>query len=256
MQLKRNLAKLSKNARPRLIEGYILPGEEGGWITVILEDHFYVRISRSDVIAETPESQGQQGFFIEPGSEIWTCKLEPLRSMGFDKLVRVDEENVPHPEFDKRGKPFDLDFKKPQSLLDSGKTIEGAAKKYKDECKGGGSFANNCAHYLSNAFISAGFSELITNLDCVEVRCNQADTCDLGKKLNHRIIRAKNLRCWFATKSTEKLSKIPRNMGFWAVYQERAADGQGHVAIYDSGTKKHYGTGWFPNWEKQEFYKW
>lgn len=146
-----------------------------------------------------------------------------------------------------------------QAKLSEGVTLEGAAKKFERACGGKESdYANNCAHYLSDAFIDAGFSELAKAHSCVTHRCGSPE-CTSGER---RPTRAKDMRCWFRTKDSRPVSSISRGTGFYAVYQERQSDGQGHVAIIDSGTWKYYGTGWFeqgqpaPDDWKHQYFKW
>ncbi|VXC65663.1 hypothetical protein [Pseudomonas sp. 9Ag] len=146
-----------------------------------------------------------------------------------------------------------------QAKLKAAKTLEGAAKLFEPACKGEvSSYANNCAHYLSDALIDAGFSDLSSAHACVTHRCGTPDCTSGGK----RPTRAKDMRCWFLEKDGSPVSSVQRGTGFYAVYQERQSDGQGHVVILDSGTWKFYGTGWYeagqaaPNDWKHEYFQW
>lgn len=180
--------------------------------------------------------------------------IENTSSLPLKRKQRVDEENtLPIKVLLKPGDP-NAGTKNDQKKLLAGKSLEGVCKIFEEKCSGGGRFPNNCAHYLSNAFILAGYSELNQSQNCVGARCNERNICDLGDHLNHRIIRAKELRCWFASNATKETS-VTRGTGFWAVYQERASDGQGHVVIIDTNTWKYYGTGWYSDWN-QEYYQW
>ncbi len=146
-----------------------------------------------------------------------------------------------------------------QAKLKAGTTLEGTAKLFERKCKGKvSSYPNNCAHYLSDAFIDAGFSDLSSAHPCVTHRCGTPDCTSGGK----RPTRAKDMRCWFLGKDASPVASVKKGTGFYAVYQERQSDGQGHVVILDSGTWKFYGTGWFeagqpaPDDWKHEYFQW
>ena len=124
------------------------------------------------------------------------------------------------------------------------------------ECRNKYGYENNCAHYLSDALIRAGYNELDggTEEDREMRLRNGFIVCSAG-----RPIRAKELRDWFGRKFTKHL--IPRK-GINAVYQERA-DGQGHVLLkkYAHSCRKRRlifkgfrGTGDYPDWKVQEYY--
>lgn len=165
---------------------------------------------------------------------------------------REDMENLAPPPFPawKLGDPKpagDEDRIRLQSLALEPKTIAMAASFFAKECSGGDAYANNCAHYLSNAFMNAGFDDLKAPASCINARC------DTSAK---RPIRARDMWCWFQEKATKTASELPENDGFWAVFQlDEASYWGGHVLIYDSDKKIYYGTGHYPNWS-QYCYKW
>ena len=110
-------------------------------------------------------------------------------------------------------------------------------------------YANNCAHFLSNALILGGFSDIDggKGADMREVKgfC----VCPSG-----RPIRAKELRKWFGMRWTNH--REPQD-GINLVYQERLSDRQGHVALKeyrDGKLIRCKGTGDYPGWEIQEYY--
>lgn len=108
-------------------------------------------------------------------------------------------------------------------------------------------YKNNCAHYLSNALISAGYSALDGGTGYEMRNVNGYCVCSSG-----RPIRAKELRRWFGLEFTK--DSTPRD-GINAVYQEQG--GQGHVLLkkYSNGKSTGYcGTGDFPHWSTQEYY--
>src|SRR5262249_43882614 len=105
---------------------------------------------------------------------------------------------------------------------------------------------NNCAHFLSDALMRAGFSDLEPPAECINARC--------GKSA--RPIRARDMWCWFKSRAT-KTSRTPtRNTGTWAVFQlDEQEYWGGHVVLLDSDAWKYYGTGWYSKWE-QYLYQW
>lgn len=151
-----------------------------------------------------------------------------------------------------------------------------AAVRFKESCEGGGYFANNCAHYLANAFAVAGYSDLLRPHAFVNARCYRTGErafpgCDPRSK---RPIRAKEMEKWFISKArrTKDLSRTRgetvqqrfatiKNTGLWAVFQRDTEPGAywgGHVCIIDTDKWKYYGTGfdgyWY--WEIQHCYQW
>ena len=68
------------------------------------------------------------------------------------------------------------------------------------------------------------------------------------------VLRAKELRTWAASKG-QKVNAVDNN-GIYLVYQERNADGQGHVYAVIDG--KVYGNSLadkWGDWNTQQFYK-
>jgi hypothetical protein len=107
---------------------------------------------------------------------------------------------------------------------------------------------NNYAHYLSNAFILSGQSELLTS-PLITARCY----CG-----GQRAIRAYDMLQWFQKKTRETNGNVfiglpPRNSGWWATYQETS--GNKHVLIIDCDQWVYYGTGDYPDWPVQWNYK-
>ncbi|MBI2422243.1 MAG: hypothetical protein HYV27_05380 [Candidatus Hydrogenedentes bacterium] len=112
-------------------------------------------------------------------------------------------------------------------------------------CEGGKRESNNCAHFLSDAFIRAGYAELLTSTH-IEQRC----VCGAG-----RVVRAQDLLRWFQEKSKRfHAGTPPKSSGIWAVYQEKP--GRRHVLLLDTDTGKYYGTDNCVNWPVQWAYQW
>ncbi len=133
-----------------------------------------------------------------------------------------------------------------RATLAVAKSIAGAAALFRKACEGGDSYVNNCAHYLSDAFLRAGYTELAQPSDCVEACCGTDAK---------RPVRARDMWCWFKQMATSSQTTPPKNQGFWAVFQLEASYWGGHVVIIDTDTNKFYGTGNYPAWN-QHFYKW
>ena len=108
----------------------------------------------------------------------------------------------------------------------------------------------NCAHFLSNALINAGFSAINGGKGGDMRNVKGFCVCRSG-----RPIRAKELRSWFNTKWT-KHSKPPKD-GIIAIYQEHS--GQGHVLLgkYENDKltgSKGTGPGYYSGWNNEYYY--
>ena len=114
---------------------------------------------------------------------------------------------------------------------------------YSHICACGLKYTNNCAHYLSNAFIQAGYTDLLY-FNQITARCAAG-----------RPIRAFDVLSWFKTKRTEsRTGLVPRGNGYWATYQE--TPGWKHVAVIDTDSWKYCGTGDYSRWPIQWSYRW
>lgn len=124
-------------------------------------------------------------------------------------------------------------------------------------CIGGYKFANNCAHFLSDALVRVGFTELLT--DGALFKCHVPEcTLEDGHK---RPVRARELRDWFKRKAIRKRENIDwqdiqENSGWWAIFQlDENVYWGGHVIILDTTSWEYYGTCNYPEW-KQNLYQW
>lgn len=143
-----------------------------------------------------------------------------------------------------------------QPVLIQRQSLATAFSNYRGSCDCGEDLGNNCAHYLSDALIRAGYTALDGGTGALYRRRNGRVVCKAG-----RPVRARELRDWFAGQATDTHSGEPADDSrYWAVYQERAADGQGHVLIHHhTGTGTAYdwrGTGDYPSWRTQDHYTW
>jgi hypothetical protein len=122
------------------------------------------------------------------------------------------------------------------------------AKRFTRSCVCGREYQNDCAHFLSNAYILAniGYGELRDrgSTPYITARCSQ-----------YRPIRAFDMLEYFKRThlSGFRRGRPKRNTGYWAIYQERP--GAKHVLILDTRTGKPYGTGDYDDWPVQYCYK-
>jgi hypothetical protein len=152
-------------------------------------------------------------------------------------------------------------------ILSPRPSIELAAGKFHEGCLGGGRYANNCAHFLSNAFVLAGYSELLTDSRHIRAWCGPTE-CHPPRR-EGRPIRAREMRAWFKSKggssyrffprnSQAEFERTMRNTGFWAVFElDESQYWGGHVCILDTDDWKVYGTGMNGYWTwEQHCYRW
>lgn len=128
-------------------------------------------------------------------------------------------------------------------------SLQSAWDKYSNSCVCGYAYENNCAHYLSNALILGGFSEIDGGKGANFRIVNGFCVCRSG-----RPVRAKELRDWFGRKWTYHSS--PMSNGINLVYQQDSS-GQGHVLLkmYKDGKPVGYkGTTDIPSWPTQQYY--
>jgi hypothetical protein len=134
------------------------------------------------------------------------------------------------------------------------RSIATAFANYRDACNCGEDLGNNCAHYLSDAFIRSGYAGALDGGTGARYRrFNGRIVCRAG-----RPVRAKEFRDWFSSRASSTQDGEPTGAGHWAVYQERRRDGQGHVNIHahTDGTYDWRGTTDLPTWRTQTHYSW
>ncbi|MBI1320562.1 MAG: hypothetical protein GC168_16685 [Candidatus Hydrogenedens sp.] len=125
-------------------------------------------------------------------------------------------------------------------------SIEKAARMYTQTCVLDNRESNNCAHFLSDAFIRAGYTELLDS-PLISERC-AADP-------KARPTRAQDMLAWFQHQATRFSDHRPeKGTGYWAGYQEKP--GGHHVFILDADTGRFYGTADCAAWPVQWFYQW
>ena len=125
------------------------------------------------------------------------------------------------------------------SKLQTEPWLYAAFRLYRNSCTCGNSYDNNCAHYLSNAFLLA---------------FNYTFPAQYAKCPHGRLIRAKEMLAWFRTIQTQfrqNCTGITQHV--WFVYQE--SGGQGHVVLHrHHGGFAWKGTGDYPAWPVQWHY--
>ncbi|MEM6252862.1 MAG: hypothetical protein AAF821_08065 [Cyanobacteria bacterium P01_D01_bin.156] len=167
-----------------------------------------------------------------------------------------------------------VDDKHSFGILGPRASIALAAARFTESCEGGGFFKNNCAHFLANAFILAGYDELTSPQPFFEARCYFTDNPEYPgcNPEFRRPVRAREMEKWFQLKATQekdlsgtlggtvqKRFESIKGTGFWAVFQQQPGGyWGGHVCIIDTETWTYYGTGrdghW--GWETQHLYQW
>jgi hypothetical protein len=179
-------------------------------------------------------------------SSLFTTGISNLTEIPF--LVGMEDIKPPVPIFDPNAPLLsteaDIELfisKSDMSIMN----LNSAYSLYNGRCVRGDSYPNNCAHFLSDAFLRAGYNELLPNNPHINARCP-----------SQRPIRARDMWSWFRAKARRTSNTPTRNTGTWAVFQLNESEyWGGHVCILDSNAWKYNGTGWFPNWN-QYLYQW
>jgi hypothetical protein len=125
---------------------------------------------------------------------------------------------------------------------------------YRGRCECGEVLENNCAHFLTDAFIRAGYDELDGGTGARFRRHNGRIVCAGG-----RPVRAREMREWFGRMATDSLEGEPSDDRHWAVFQQDPGGyWGGHVALHGHAGRGYEvaGTGDYPEWRIQEHYTW
>lgn len=227
--------------------GEVVPDrDDDSRILIVTDATTYYSILRSDVVDAEPASGRTMRLWIRHRADV----RRAIRVDDHDVLLdAVDVFEMSHPAPKMRtiaGAPTEWTAAA-QAKLKAGTSTEGAAKAYVGQCEGGDKFKNNCAHFLSNALIAAGYDDLRQPDICVHARCF-TDA--------RRPIRARDMWCWFKDRATKTGGVVVRNTGLWAVFQlDESQYWGGHVVIVDSDRWIYYGTGWYDDWG-QHSYQW
>jgi hypothetical protein len=221
---------------------------------VVVDDSLFYSFRTTD-IADQESLDGQRSrVWVRKGSRAWQSGAISIAGTFKLRETMVGMEDLPEPPtVEVPGMPTqasDMHVQELRKLTLAAGTIAAAAAAYNGKCIGGDSYVNNCAHFLSDAFIRTGFSELAAG--------GSADhfitaRCDTSAK---RAIRARDMWQWFQSKATQTSTTITHNTGMWAVFQlDETVYWGGHVLIIDTDAWVTYGTGNHPTWG-QHAYQW
>jgi hypothetical protein len=249
--LKELLAQAALKSNATAYEGFITTDKNLVDHQLLVESpQVFYSFHKEDIVQTVDLGGGNVRILVRNGAKSYRSTLfnvggaVPLVSF----LVGMESMVPPVPLFDPQAPmPATMEdthrLRSTAHLLPSLATV---ASNYTGSCDGGDSFDNNCAHFLSNAFIKAGFSELYNNNPNINARCTPA----------RRPIRARDMWSWFQTKAVTTSTSLQKDTGWWAVFQLNESEyWGGHVALFDSHEWKYYGTGWYPQWN-QYLYKW
>lgn len=159
----------------------------------------------------------------------------------------------------KKGEPREATEKDHKAIMRTPiPSLSLVAANWKKSCILGDTEQNNCAHYLSDAFIRAGYTELAHGAATTPPEITAwCDYNDPPRNSQARVIRAREMNAWFQSKCSKPLTAKPVKKGFFAVFQlDEAAYWGGHVLLYDSDSDTFYGTGAYWAWPTQLFYQW
>lgn len=184
--------------------------------------------------------------------------IRPFMIQDGPSLLVDDNLTSPPPVRSRRGDPrfaTAKDTARIQALKPAARTLASVAANWKNSCELGDSEDNNCAHYLSDAFIRAGYAELRKDGQQSEIN-EWCDWNDTPKNNAARPIRAKEMWEWFKNMSQTSQTTKPSKKGMWAVFQWDKSYSGGHVLVYDSDSDVVYGRGAYWDWSSQNFYQW
>jgi hypothetical protein len=221
---------------------------------VVVDENLFYSFRTADIVDEEPLGAQKSRVWVRTGSRAWRSGAISIGGTFKLRETMVGMEDLPEPPtVEVPGMPTqasDMHVQELRKLTLAAGTIAAAAAAYNGKCIGGDSYKNNCAHFLSDAFIRAGFSELAAG--------GSADhfitaRCDTSAK---RAIRARDMWQWFQSKATQTSNTITRNTGMWAVFQlDETKYWGGHVLIIDTDAWVIHGTGTHPTWG-QHAYQW
>lgn len=253
------LRKFDSQSTGKLYSGHKYPDNNlPGHILLVESSNSIYSFNKNDILNESPLPNGKVYLEIRNGSVAYLSKpfLVGKEEVNFQNITDNLVAAVPSP---RKGDPrlaTKKDIEKLKKLKPLARTLASVATFWNNSCNLSDVEGNNCAHYLSDAFIRAGYPELkkVSANPHISLWCDWNDTV---KSDNARPVRALDMKGWFDSMATRRATTKQSGNGFWAVYQERQSDGQGHVLLYDSDNDVVYGTGGVGYWTwKQFFYQW
>lgn len=242
-------------------KGYELIGQKKadrnikGNILIMETKNTWYSFPAKDIIEERKVENGMTLFLINKKGK--GLRIEPFgltnNSISMDKEELTSPQRIYDLEKIKFANENDIkNIKQKELAADS---LAAVAKFWSNSCVRGESEKNNCAHFLSDAFIRAGYTDLTKSGGSPHIT-EWCDWDDTPKQSIARTIRAKEMWKWFESKAKRSLRTKPVKDGFWAVFQWDKTYSGGHVLLYDSNKNVVYGTGVYWNWSDQYFYQW
>ncbi|MGG7666493.1 hypothetical protein [Dyadobacter sp. BHUBP1] len=258
------LNKVNITQRGMFFSGYkIADNNMPGRVILISDEGVFYSFNEDDIREELRLSGGRTELEIKCGSSAYITKPFLVENRDREKSRRIEDVSPIHRS--ELGHSLrsatDEDIKVVLDSLPVAGSLASVATHFSNCCTLTDVEENNCAHFLSDAFIKAGYSELKKSAR----NRNITEWCDwdsVAKSGDARPVRALDMKNWFNSMASRTETVIQSNNGFWAVYQENQLNGQGHVLLYDSNEKIVYGTKdmqgvpyFFRSW-RQFFYQW
>lgn len=223
-----------------------------GNILIVESQHAIFSFSKSDVLEQEDLSAGRTRVWVRVGSNAYRLSSFVVGNAA-PFLVGMEELSPPPPREDpnaptqaRPGEYNEAIFLEAVTLSEVA-SLSRIASFWTNSCEGGDRYENNCAHFLSDAFIRAGFTELLPPNPSINARCSTSAK---------RPIRARDMWSWFQTKAVRTSRTVTRDTGWWAIFQlNESAYWGGHVVVLDSNNWQHYGTGYYSDWN-QYLYQW
>ncbi|MEV0703819.1 hypothetical protein AB0I53_38710 [Saccharopolyspora sp. NPDC050389] len=232
-----------------MFEGYVAEDKNvPGNLLIVQSPNVVYSVAKSDVVERENIDAKRVRAWVRPGVRAY--RISPFTVGEVTAPLEVAMEFVAAPPTVElpgtpvRGDPSTLHRPPPQANA----PLSAVGAYYEDGCAGGDNtaYANNCAHFLSNAFIRAGYAELSVANPHIHARCTPG----------RRPLRARNMWSWLQEKAVRTSTTLQPNTGWWAVFQlKESAYWGGHVVLLDSDTWAYYGTSWHDDWG-QHLYQW
>jgi hypothetical protein len=217
-----------------------------GNILIIESQHAIFSFSKSDVLEKENLSAGRTRVWVRVGSNAYRLSSFVVGNVT-PFFVGMEELSPPPPREDPNAPIQARPGEYNEAIFPGAGTLSGVASVWTNSCTGGDSYDNNCAHFLSDAFIRAGFTELLPPNPYINARCSASAK---------RPIRARDMWNWFQSKGVSTSRTVTRNTGWWAIFQlNESTYWGGHVVVLDSNNWQYYGTGYYGDWN-QYLYQW
>ncbi len=221
-----------------------------GNLLIVESQHAVFSFPKSDILEQEDLSSGRIRIWVRVGASAYRVTSFTVGN-GTPFLVGMEELSPPPPPEDPNAPQLAQLGEFSQAMLSvslaSPPTLSAVASYWTNSCAGGDRYSNNCAHFLSDAFIRAGFTELLPPNPHINARCSTSAK---------RPIRARDVWSWFQSKAVRTSRTVTANTGWWAIFQlNESAYWGGHVVVLNSDNWQYYGTGWYGDWN-QHLYQW